>query len=179
MGQEIELLEHQAAFIESDFIHTAIVGRYRSGKSHAGAIKTMAYPGVDVAYYLPTYGLIKDIAYSQFSHFLSRFKIKYMLNKSDHEYLTPYGKIILRSRDNPDTIIGYEVGCSLIDEADIISILNYFDNRSINASAESFNAKIKNFRMQLGGVKDRTFFYSDYPNFLHSPQLLRLIPFCA
>nr|WP_162034231.1 transposase [Chryseobacterium potabilaquae] len=37
-------------------------------------------------------------------------------------------------------------------------ILNYFDNRSTNASAESFNAKIKNFRLQLRGVKDTTFF---------------------
>ncbi|WP_426479984.1 ISL3 family transposase [Chryseobacterium sp. CBSDS_008] len=37
-------------------------------------------------------------------------------------------------------------------------ILNYFDQRSTNAAAESFNAKIKNFRMQLRGVKDRTFF---------------------
>lgn len=37
-------------------------------------------------------------------------------------------------------------------------ILNYFDQRSTNASAESFNAKIKNFRMQLRGVKDRAFF---------------------
>lgn len=37
-------------------------------------------------------------------------------------------------------------------------ILNYFYQRSTNAAAESFNAKIKNFRMQLRGVKDRTFF---------------------
>jgi len=37
-------------------------------------------------------------------------------------------------------------------------ILNYFDQRSTNAAAESFNAKIKNFRMQLREVKDRTFF---------------------
>ena len=36
-------------------------------------------------------------------------------------------------------------------------ILNYFDQRSTNASAESFNAKIKNFRLQLRGVKDRAF----------------------
>ncbi len=38
-------------------------------------------------------------------------------------------------------------------------ILNYFDKRSTNAAAESFNAKIKNFRMQLRGVKDRSFFW--------------------
>lgn len=37
-------------------------------------------------------------------------------------------------------------------------ILNYFERRSTNASAESFNAKIKNFRLQLRGVRDKSFF---------------------
>ena len=37
-------------------------------------------------------------------------------------------------------------------------ILNYFERRSTNASAESFNAKIKNFRLQLRGVRDKAFF---------------------
>ena len=39
-----------------------------------------------------------------------------------------------------------------------IEILNYFDNRSTNASAESFNAKIKYFRMMYRGVRDKNFF---------------------
>ncbi|MET3114985.1 transposase, partial [Pedobacter sp. CG_S7] len=38
------------------------------------------------------------------------------------------------------------------------TILNYFDNRSTNASAESFNAKIKAFRTQFTGVKNIEFF---------------------
>lgn len=38
------------------------------------------------------------------------------------------------------------------------SILNYFDNRSTNASAESFNAKIKAFRAQFRGVRKIDFF---------------------
>jgi transposase len=38
------------------------------------------------------------------------------------------------------------------------SILNYFINRSTNASAESFNAKIKAFRSQFRGVKNTEFF---------------------
>ena len=37
-------------------------------------------------------------------------------------------------------------------------ILNYFDNRSTNASAESFSAKIKAFRAQFRGVKNIPFF---------------------
>ena len=39
-----------------------------------------------------------------------------------------------------------------------ISILNYFNNRSTNASAESFNSKIKAFRAQFRGVRDVNFF---------------------
>ena len=38
------------------------------------------------------------------------------------------------------------------------TILNYFNNRSTNASAESFNAKIKRFRAEFRGVKDLEFF---------------------
>ncbi len=38
------------------------------------------------------------------------------------------------------------------------NILNFFNNRSTNASAESFNAKIKGFRAILRGVSDMKFF---------------------
>ena len=38
------------------------------------------------------------------------------------------------------------------------SILNYFHDRSTNASAESFNAKLKNFRAMVRGVRDKAFF---------------------
>ena len=37
-------------------------------------------------------------------------------------------------------------------------IINYFDNRSTNASAESINSKIKAFRAKLHGVNDTKFF---------------------
>ena len=38
------------------------------------------------------------------------------------------------------------------------TILNYFDNRSTNAAAESFNAKVKAFRSNLRGVRDVKYF---------------------
>ena len=37
-------------------------------------------------------------------------------------------------------------------------VLNFFENRSTNASAESFNAKIKAFRAQLRGIRDVKYF---------------------
>ena len=38
------------------------------------------------------------------------------------------------------------------------TILNYFTRRSTNASAESFNAKLKGFRILVRGVRDKKFF---------------------
>ena len=38
------------------------------------------------------------------------------------------------------------------------TIINYFENRATNASAESFNAKVKAFRSQFRGVRDVAFF---------------------
>jgi transposase len=39
-----------------------------------------------------------------------------------------------------------------------LTILNYFNNRNTNASAESFNAKIKALRAQFRGVRNVEFF---------------------
>jgi len=38
------------------------------------------------------------------------------------------------------------------------TILNYFHRRATNASAEAFNSKVKIFRAQMKGVRDRNFF---------------------
>jgi transposase len=43
-------------------------------------------------------------------------------------------------------------------EYHIDNIVNFFDNRSTNANAESFNSKIKGFRANLRGVTDVDFF---------------------
>ncbi|KAA5418625.1 transposase, partial [Bacteroides cellulosilyticus] len=37
-------------------------------------------------------------------------------------------------------------------------IINFFERRATNAAAESFNAKLKAFRAQFRGVKDKAFF---------------------
>lgn len=43
-------------------------------------------------------------------------------------------------------------------EEHYLTVLNYFNNRSTNASAESFNAKIKAFRSVFRGVRNVSFF---------------------
>lgn len=121
---DIPVLKHQIAFINSEAVHTGLVAGFGAGKSKAGTLKAIEkkkqYPGINVAYYLPTYPLIKDIAFPNFEEELTAHGIPFHLNKSDKEFITPIGKIILRSMDNPSLIVGYQVGYSLIDEADIL-----------------------------------------------------------
>lgn len=105
-------------------MHTALIGGYGAGKSHAGVLKTIIkkiqYKGLNVAYYLPTYALIKDIALPKFSDLLTEFGIRYTINKHDNTITTDYGKILLRNMSDPNKIVGYEVAYSMIDEADTL-----------------------------------------------------------
>ena len=43
-------------------------------------------------------------------------------------------------------------------QAHYLRIVSYFNNRDTNAASESFNAKIKNFRAQLRGIRDIPFY---------------------
>ena len=120
----IKILKHQASFINSNHRHTGLVGGFGSGKTKGGVIKTivkkLAMPGVDVAYYMPTYPLIKGVAFPNFTSALTEYGIPFKLHETDKNISTPYGNIILRSMDNPDLMVGYEVGYSLVDEADVL-----------------------------------------------------------
>ena len=125
MTKEISLLPHQYDFVSSDQKNTMLVAGYGSGKSHAGTIKTIfkkfQYPTKKVGYYLPTYGLIRDIAFDKFPMILEEMGISYKLNKSDKEIaIENAGIIIFRSMDTPESIVGYETAYTLIDEADIL-----------------------------------------------------------
>jgi len=124
MTIDFSLLPHQKSFIKSTK-NTILVAGYGSGKSYSGTIKTilkkLQYPQHKVAYYLPTYGLIRDIAFDKFPALLEELKLPYKLNKTDKEIeMLNYGKIIFRTLSEPDTIVGYETAYTLIDEADIL-----------------------------------------------------------
>lgn len=63
-------------------------------------------------------------------------------------------------------------------KANYLSILNFFINRSTNASAESFNAEVKAFRATSRGVRGVKFFLFRLSKSMlknYSPQLFRLI----
>lgn len=80
------------------------------------------------------------------------FNNKYATPQSAHESLTEwYDKV--KEFNNEEL----KTASATIKEREK-EIVNYFINRHTNASAESLNAKIKNFRAQLRGVSDVKFF---------------------
>ena len=125
MQLSIPTLKHQREFIQSTAIHTALIGGFGSGKSHVGVAKTiikkLQFPNVNVAYYLPTYGLINDVAFPKFIEQLQAYNIPFTVNRSENIIKTEFGSIILRNMSDPERIIGYEVGYSLIDETDALT----------------------------------------------------------
>jgi hypothetical protein len=103
----------------------AFVAGFGSGKTQAGILRALrlkyAYPALDVAYYLPTYDLVRMIGYPRFSSILVGANVDFTLNKSDHVLkIKDKGSVIFRTMDNPDRIIGYEVADSVVDELDTL-----------------------------------------------------------
>lgn len=76
--------------------------------------------GGDIAFYLPNYPLVKTIAYPRFQAALDDIGIPYELNRSDHVLRVGGRQIIFRTMENPDSIVGYEVGDSMVDELDTL-----------------------------------------------------------
>ena len=121
----VESLKHQQQFIHSQAKFPALVAGFGSGKTEALVQKALKLkydnPNCDIACYEPTYDLIRNILYPKFEYFLNQYGIQYYLHQQYKElYIANYGKIIFRSMDNPEMIIGYEVADSIIDELDVL-----------------------------------------------------------
>jgi hypothetical protein len=116
----------QAAFVESMEPFPAFVGGFGSGKTAAAIARIMRLkrmcPKQDVAYYLPTYGLVEDIAFQRFPAMFDRLGLAYKLNRQTATLQTDLGRIIFRTMDNPDRIVGFEVAHSILDELDTLPI---------------------------------------------------------
>jgi hypothetical protein len=118
----------QVAFINSTAPFPAFVGGFGSGKTEAlikRCIKgKLKYPSLNRAYYLPTYDLVKQIGFPRFEEALTDLGLQYKLNISD-KHITVWhkgqsGRIIFRTLDKPERIIGYEVADSDVDELDTL-----------------------------------------------------------
>ena len=123
----MSLSDTQKAFATSKEPYPAFIGGFGSGKTAAAIARAMAlqahFPQCDIAYYLPTYPLIEDIAFRRFPELLERKGYSYQLNKTSAYIEFPNaGRIIFRTMENPQRIVGYEVAHSVVDELDTLPL---------------------------------------------------------
>ena len=100
-----------------------MVAGFGAGKTQALVLRTVKLifgEGKDIAYYLPNYPLVRTIAYPRFTEVLDNLGVSYNLNRSEHTIQVNGKTIIFRTMDNPDAIVGYEVGDSMVDELDTL-----------------------------------------------------------
>lgn len=117
----------QLELIKTPFQFPAMVAGFGAGKSEALTARAIGlkrrYVKNNIGYYLPTFDLVRQIAYPRFEEKLSDYRIPYKLNKSlaliDVEGM---GQIIFRTMDSPNRIIGYETADSLVDELDTLKV---------------------------------------------------------
>ena len=102
------------------------------------AILFQMFPELEKAYNL--YLKLVDIFNKKSIPGVARLDLARWYNEVDAFGYEGFGKVIETFENHNDTIV------------------NYFENRLTNASAESFNAKIKAFRTQFRGVGDIKFF---------------------
>lgn len=124
-----KLLPAQDDFVFSEHPFPAIIGGLGSGKTEGGITRLLKLfiedKGINVAYYMPTYDLIRLRGIGGFEEILTQFNISFKTNKSDYTIKAEgYGDIIFRSYERPERIIAYEVGHSLVDELDTIKLEN-------------------------------------------------------
>lgn len=124
-----DLLPTQDDFVFSNDPFPAIIGGLGSGKTEGGITRLIKLfiedVGINVAYYMPTYDLIRLRGMGGFEEMLTQFGIQFKTNKSDYTiHAVGYGDIIFRSYERPERIIAYEVGHSLVDELDTIKLEN-------------------------------------------------------
>lgn len=125
MSEPRHLSDTQRAFVTCKAAFPAFVGGYGSGKTAAAMARAMALKVIcrpqNIGYYLPTYPLIRDIAFERFPELCERRGWAFKLNTQDAEISFPNaGKIVFRNMEQPQRIVGYEVAHSLVDEIDTL-----------------------------------------------------------
>ncbi len=116
----------QFKYINSSAKFPALVAGFGAGKTEAAVqrciIGKLRNPETNRGFYEPTYDLVRMIAWPRFEEILTELSIPYRLHKSPLNCidLGRYGRIIFRSMENIDRIIGYEHADADIDELDTL-----------------------------------------------------------
>lgn len=116
----------QDDYLDCDYPFQLFVGGLGSGKTFASCLKcailSRQNPDVMIAFYEPTYHLFRLVVIPAFEKVFALLGIKYHHDKQANILsLNPGGQILLKSMHIPETIEGYEVGYSFIDELDTMA----------------------------------------------------------
>lgn len=120
------LSDTQRAFVTCREPYPCFVGGFGSGKTAAAMARAMSLKVMcreqSIAYYLPTYPMIEDIAFQRFPALCEARGWAFKLNKQSAVMEFPgAGRIVFRNMEQPDRIVGYEVAHSLVDEIDTMA----------------------------------------------------------
>lgn len=122
----MELSAPQSDFFSSNSKATALVSGFGAGKTVAAITRILAtkiqYPSVDLLYASPTYPLIRDILYPEISDICEDAGIAIKINRADNHINFPQigGKIICKTMEKPERLIGFSVGDAFLDELDVL-----------------------------------------------------------
>lgn len=124
MTLEVDCVGAQSDFVMSDEPFPALVGGYGSGKSQALVLRTIRLlisDKSDIAYYMPTYDLVRLVGFRRLRELLTQFGMPFRANSTNFSIdVIGYGSVLFRTMDDPDRLVGYEVGHSLCDELDTL-----------------------------------------------------------
>ena len=129
MTYDITLMKHQLAFVEATDPFIALVGGLGSGKSDAGVFRTLLLyikygkSHGDIGYWLPTYSLLQTVVLPRFERLLTAMRIAYHKKTTPHIEIVITGyayKLILKSYEKTELLIGFELIHLIIDELDTL-----------------------------------------------------------
>lgn len=129
MEATIRLNKPQYEFVSLNQQFSAFVAGYGSGKTYIGCTKLglhfCDFPGIDAGYFAPTYPHIRDIFYPTAEECLESMGFSIEVKQSDKEVhvfngVKRVGIIRCRSMDRPESIVGFKIGCAVVDEIDVL-----------------------------------------------------------
>jgi len=136
--KKASVIPHQYEFLTSwDTRYIGISGGYGSGKTWVNVAKQLLFafrsPGCDHLFFEPSIPLLDDIAIPQFNSLLEEFSIPHIFKRTPRPFYIlrlPGGntRILLRSIENWEKIVGVNAASCVMDEIDTIK-------RSITAKA--------------------------------------------
>jgi len=139
---EPNLFDHQGEFVHSKTRFTALIGGVRSGKTYAGAVK-----GIERALFLPTIGaavaptaaMARDVLVPQYAELLGERVAKWLSSNMEMT-LANGSKIIFRSADRPERLMGLTLDWFHLDEAAQLPkrVWEILVNRTISTGGPGF-----------------------------------------